>query len=376
MADEATDPNAEIRLFYTAAGVAQYMDKLIDEGFDKVANILVLDELGLQTLQSAVNMKTGHLATLRAKIGQEAPLGAPLRAAAAPMPAAKVPAAEPAPPPCAAANKKAIEYAAAAGDDIAAMASVFETKYKQQQYGNCMETYTNSNTHVKLYEFLGRSTNSKPANQPVFKCACSPNVIRLAGQWGHNAESHLTRKEHWQYYRHVSFGEPLKQANVAAWLAFQAGNKKSMSHQNTSQYKKRRQATEARRAIADSFLAEDANKAPRPPATTTPLPAATHAVPAQDVDSGGDDYLFGEGEAMPAQPEAAPTVEAVGGAAEGGAAVEEAPAAGTAPAQETAAPEEESPPPPPATRTPLDAMAAWAAALSPPGYVQAGNGSL
>ena len=342
---ELAEPSAEIRQFYAAAGVAQYGDKLVDEGFDTVANVLALDELGLQTLQSAVNMKTGHLATLRAKIGQEAPLGVPLRVVAAPLPAAAA-----TPSPRWAAGKKVLEYTASAGDDIAAMASAFETKYKQQQYGNCMETYTNSKTLANLYEFIGRSTNAKPVNQPVFNCACSPTTIRLAGQYGQNAESHLTRKEHWQYYRHVSFGEPLKQVNMAAWLTFQAGNKKSMSHQNTSQYKRRRQVTDAKRIIADDFLGEEANKAPRPPqptATTPPQAAATHAVPTQEVEgddalSGNDAHLFGE-EAVAEDP--------------GGAATE-------------------GPIPAAAAATPLDEMAAWAAGLAPTGYVQAGNGSL
>ena len=50
---------------------------------------LTIDETGLQDLKAAAGMKPGHLAALRAKIGQEAPLGAPLRAAAAPLPITK-----------------------------------------------------------------------------------------------------------------------------------------------------------------------------------------------------------------------------------------------------------------------------------------------
>ena len=36
MAEEAAELNAEIRQFYTAVGVAQYSDKLLEEGFDMI----------------------------------------------------------------------------------------------------------------------------------------------------------------------------------------------------------------------------------------------------------------------------------------------------------------------------------------------------
>ena len=84
-ADVGTDADT-IRRFFAAAGVAQYTDKLIDEGFDSLSTLLTIDETGLQDLKAAAGMKPGHLAALRAKIGQETPQGAPLRAAAAPLP--------------------------------------------------------------------------------------------------------------------------------------------------------------------------------------------------------------------------------------------------------------------------------------------------
>ena len=83
---------------------------------------------GLQDLKAAAGMKPGHLAALRAKIGQEAPLGAPLRAAAAPLPITPTAAAAPACTSQPARVREANMYVPAAGDDIAAMARRFETK--------------------------------------------------------------------------------------------------------------------------------------------------------------------------------------------------------------------------------------------------------
>ena len=67
-ADVGTDADT-IRRFFAAAGVAQYTDKLIDEGFDSLSTLLTIDETGLQDLKAAAGMKPGHLAALRAKIG-------------------------------------------------------------------------------------------------------------------------------------------------------------------------------------------------------------------------------------------------------------------------------------------------------------------
>ena len=54
-----------------------------------------MNEAGLQDLKTAVNMKPGHLAALRATIGREAPAGAPLREAEAQATAPAAPAPEP-----------------------------------------------------------------------------------------------------------------------------------------------------------------------------------------------------------------------------------------------------------------------------------------
>ena len=177
-ADVGTDADT-IRRFFAAAGVAQYTDKLIDEGFDSLSTLLTIDETGLQDLKAAAGMKPGHLAALRAKIGQEAPLGAPLRAAAAPLPITPTAAAAPACTSQPARVREANTYVPAAGDHIAAMARKFETKYSQDKYGNCMDTYTNSKDNTKLYDFIGKSTNSVPVGQPVYRCACTPTVVYI-----------------------------------------------------------------------------------------------------------------------------------------------------------------------------------------------------
>ena len=62
-ADVGTDADT-IRRFFAAAGVAQYTDKLIDEGFDSLSTLLTIDETGLQDLKAAAGMKPGHLAAL------------------------------------------------------------------------------------------------------------------------------------------------------------------------------------------------------------------------------------------------------------------------------------------------------------------------
>ena len=76
MAD--ADTNADIKAFLKAAGVEQYTDKLLEEGFDSLSTMLLLDEAGLQDLKAAVNMKAGHLAALRTSISRKSPPGAPL----------------------------------------------------------------------------------------------------------------------------------------------------------------------------------------------------------------------------------------------------------------------------------------------------------
>ena len=80
--------DAEIRSFYAAAGVEQYADQLIEDGFDSLSNLLTLDESGLSDLKTAVTMKSSHLASLRAKIAMTAPPGAPLHTVPLPLAAA------------------------------------------------------------------------------------------------------------------------------------------------------------------------------------------------------------------------------------------------------------------------------------------------
>ena len=374
MAQVATDDDAdaEIRNFYAAAGIVQYSDTLIEEGFDSLSNLLALDGAGLEALKSAVNMKTGHFANLRAKISKQVALGTAGAAAGAPAGA-------PAGAQPTNARKTMVTYVPAAPEEIAAMCSQFETKFSQNKYGNTMTTYTNSKNQAKLYYFLGKSINGTPAGQPVFICACTPDKARLAGATYQNAHTHLTDKGHFKYWRHVCFGDPPKELNTEAWLAFQAGNKTSDRHMRTSQFKRRKTIVDAKRGFAQT-LNNDSPVAPPPqfPHTTAPPPAATHTVPHQEP----DDDLFGEREAQgaaAAQPEteAVPTAEAVGRAEAPQVAPEAAPAEEAA-AEEAAAPAEEAATTPPvaATRTPLDAMSAWAVALAPPGYVNAGNGSL
>ena len=87
--------DSDITLFYKDAGVEQYSSLLVEQGFDSLPTLLSMNEAGLQDLKTAVNMKPGHLAALRAKIGREAPAGAPLREAEAQATAPAAPAPEP-----------------------------------------------------------------------------------------------------------------------------------------------------------------------------------------------------------------------------------------------------------------------------------------
>ena len=142
--------DSDITLFYKDAGVEQYSSLLVEQGFDSLPTLLSMNEAGLQDLKTAVNMKPGHLAALRAKIGREAPAGAPLREAEAQATAPAAPAPEPTLAP--AARPVQHPYVPAAGDAIAAMALKFESKYSQDRYGNCMETYTSAKDGSKLNE--------------------------------------------------------------------------------------------------------------------------------------------------------------------------------------------------------------------------------
>ena len=44
------DSESDIRAFYSSAGLEEYVEMLVDEGFDSLSNLLSLDETGLQEL--------------------------------------------------------------------------------------------------------------------------------------------------------------------------------------------------------------------------------------------------------------------------------------------------------------------------------------